>query len=543
MSAPQELTVARHLAHRLRGQGVTEAFGIVGDYVLKFVSELTHEGMPVLVTMDEQGAGFAADAYARVRGLGVVVCTYGVGGLKLANATAGAWAEQVPLLVVSGAPGVAERRDDPLLHHRVKDFDSQLQVFRDLTCAQAVLTSTHSAAEEIDRVISSVLSELRPGYIEVPRDMVGRVIEPPEGGLDVRLPALDPDALSHAVSDVVAHVRAANTVVIHAGSTVQRRGVGDALHRLATQGGIPVATSSLARGVFPERHPLGMGVYLGALSPTPVVQRMESADVFLSLGVLQTDLTLGAFTAHIDHERLILATDSDVTVGHSTYRKVPLWAFLPALADALAGESLTVEHAPLPEHGPFIPDDRPLTVADVVHGIEAHIDERHSLLLDPGEALFSAVDMRVPTYAHASAYYATMGFAVPAALGVGTADPQRRPVVVVGDGAFAMTGLEAGTCAHHGIPVIVVVLDNAGYGTQRPIVDGPFNDIPAMAADRLTEVFGTGRGFLATTARELDDALAFAVASNELSIIRVRLPRDGRSAALERLGEALRARA
>ena len=522
---------------------MTEAFGIVGDYVLKFVSELTDEGMPVLVTADEQGAGFAADAYARVRGLGAVVCTYGVGGLKLANATAGAWAEQVPLLVVSGAPGVTERRDDALLHHRVKDFDSQLRVFRDLTCAQAVLTSAHSAAEEIDRVISTVLSRLRPGYIEVPRDMVGRVIEPPDGGLDVRLPVVDPDALRHAVEDVAAHLRSARTAVIHAGSTVQRRGVGDDLYRLATQAGIPVATSSLARGVFPERHPLGMGVYLGALSPSSVVERMEGAEVFLSVGVLQTDLTLGAFTAHIEHERLILATDDDVTVGYVTYRQVPLWAFLPALADALAGETITVDHAPLAPHGTFVPDDRPLTVADVVHAIEAHVDERHSLLLDPGEALFSAVDMRVPTYAHASAYYATMGYAVPAALGVGRADPQRRPFVVVGDGAFAMTGTEAGTCAHHGIPAIVVVLDNAGYGTQRPIVDGPFNDIPSMAVERLVDVFGTGRGFAASTARELDDALAAAVASDELCIIRVRLPRDGRSAALERLGEALRARA
>jgi indolepyruvate decarboxylase len=543
VAAAQELTIARHLVDRLRSQGVTEAFGIVGDYVLKLVSELTDEGLPVLVTADEQGAGFAADAYSRVRGLGAVVCTYGVGGLKLANAVAGAWAEQVPLLVVSGAPGVAERSSDALLHHRVKDFDSQLQVFRDLTCAQAVLTSTHSAAEEIDRVISTVLSDLRPGYIEVPRDMVSRIIEAPDGGLDIRLPAVDPDALRHAVDDVAAHLRAARTAVIHAGSTVQRRRVGDDLFRLATQAGIPVATSSLARGVFPERHRLGMGVYLGALSPASVVERMENAEVFLSLGVLQTDLTLGAFTAHIDHERLILATDDDVTVGYVTYRKVPLWAFLPALADALAGESMAIDHSPLAPHGEFVPDDRPLTVADVVHAIEAHTDDRHCLLLDPGEALFSAVDMRIPTYAHASAYYATMGYAVPAALGVGRADPQRRPVVVVGDGAFAMTGLESGSCAYHGIPAVVVVLDNAGYGTQRPIVDGAFNDIPSIAAERLVDVFGTGRGFLAVTSRELDDALAFAVESDELCIIRVRLPKDGRSAALERLGEALRARA
>lgn len=543
MSSTDELTIARHLTRRLRELNVNEGFGIVGDYVLKFVGALDAEGFPLLITTDEQGAGFAADAYARVRGLGVAVCTYGVGGLKLANAAAGAWAEQVPLLVVSGAPGMGERENDPMLHHRVKDFDTQLRVFQDLTCAQAVLGSGHSAADDIDRVLSRMLSEQRPGYLEVPRDMATHVITPPETGISVHRPPVDDAAMRHAIGDVLSHLRDARTAVIHAGAMVDRRQLAESLHRLATEAGIPVATSSLGRGVFPERHELGLGVYLGALSPEHIVRRVEDADVLLSLGVLQTDLTLGAFTAHIDHERYILATDTDVTVGFSTYRDVPLWAFLPALADAVAGETISIDHSPIPTHEPFTPSDDPPTVADVVHGIEVHLDDRHSLLLDPGEALFSAVDMRVPTYAHASAYYATMGYAVPAALGVGKADPGHRPVVIVGDGAFVMTGLEAAACAFHGIPAIIIVLDNSGYGTQRPIMDGPFNDIPSIAVDRLPEAFGTGRGFDVRTRADLDRALQEAVDSDELCIIRVRLSKEGRSAALDRLGAALRARA
>ena len=543
MTVSQDLTIARHLVHRLRTCDVNEGFGIVGDYVLKFVGAMNDEGFRVLNTTDEQGAGFAADAYARVRGFGAVVCTYGVGGLKLANATANAWSERVPLLVISGAPGIFERENDPMLHHRVKDFDTQFRVFQDLTCAQAVLGNAHAAADEIDRVMAQMISEQRPGYLEVPRDMVSHIIEPPETDLDIHQPPVDATALQHAVDDVVGHLRQARSAVVHAGAIVERRKLGESLYRLATTSGIPVATSSLARGVFPERHDLGLGVYLGALSPEHVVHRVEDADVVLSLGVLQTDLTLGAFTAHIDHERYILATDTDVTVGYCTYRDVPLWAFIPALADALQGESIDIDHTPLPPDQPYVPSEDPPTVSDVVHAIEVHVDERHSLLLDPGEALFSAVDMRVPTYAHASAYYATMGYAVPAALGVGKADPDRRPVVVVGDGAFVMTGLEAAACAYNSVPAIIIVLDNSGYGTQRPIMDGPFNDIPAMAVDRLPEVFGTGRGFDVTTRARLDDALREAVACDELCIVRVHLPKDGRSAALERLGEALRARA
>lgn len=543
MAKTSEPTIASHLTRRLREFGVEEGFGIVGDYVLRFVGSLYEEGFSILNTTDEQGAGFAADAYARVRGFGVVVCTYGVGGLKLANATANAWSERVPMLVVSGAPGISERENDPMLHHRVKDFDTQLHVFQDLTCAQAVLGNVRAAASEIDRVMACMVSEQRPGYLEIPRDMVGQVISAPESSINIHMPPVDEAALRHAVDDVVSHLRDSKTAAIHAGAMVERRRLGDSLYRLATNSGIPVATSSLARGVFPERHELGLGVYLGALSPENVVRRVEDADVLLSLGVLQTDLTLGAFTAHIDHERYILATDTDVTVGYSTYRDVPLWAFIPALADALETESLSIAHDPIAAHGPYVPSDDAVLVSDVVHAIEIHLDERHSLLLDPGEALFSAVDMRVPTYAHASAYYATMGYAVPAALGVGKADPERRPVVVVGDGAFVMTGLEAAACAYNGVSAIVIVLDNSGYGTQRPIMDGPFNDIPTMAVDRLPETFGTGRGFDVRTRAELDGALRQAVDSDELCILRVHLPREGRSAALERLGEALRAHA
>lgn len=536
-------TIARHLTKRLRELEANCAFGIVGDFALRLFGELNSEDFRVLVTTDEQGAGFAADAFARIRGFGVVAVTYGAGGLKVANAAANAWAEQVPLLIISGAPGIAERESDPLLHHRVKDFDTQLRVFAELTCAQAVLSSPHNAADEIDRVIRTMLSQQRPGYIEVPRDMVTIDIDPSTSTIEPKLPHLDPVALQEAVRDVMSELNHADTAVIHAGAMIERRHVESDLFSFATTAGIAVATSSLARGVFPERHPLGLGVYLGALSPQSVVQRVESADIVLSLGVLQTDLTLGAFTANLDHKKEILCSDTDVTVGYRTYQNVPLWAFLPALNEAIAGATFDIPHEPLTDHDPFIPTEALLTVERTFDAISAHIDERHGLLLDPGEALFASVDMRMPTWSHGSAYYATMGYAVPGALGAGLADPDRRPVVVLGDGAFSMTGLEVASCAFHGVPAVFIILDNQGYGTQRPILEGPFNEIPALAAEKLVGVMGTGLGFLVETEVELDAALRTAFVSREVSIIRARLPKTARSAALSRLGAALAAKA
>ncbi len=535
-----ELTIASHLANRLQQRGVERGFGIVGDYALRLFADMEEVGFPFLVTADEQGAAFAADAYARLKGLGVVAVTYGVGGLKITNAVAGAWAEQVPLLVISGAPGLKERVGDVLLHHKIRNFDSQLVVFEELTCAQAVIDNPATAADEIDRVITEVLSHQRPGYLEIPRDMVEVAISPPQHEhLRSHMPPVDDERLRAAVSDAMECLRDSATPVVHAGAMVWRRGLGDALVGAAERLQVPVATSSLAKGLFPERHPLSLGVYMGAVSDADVVERVETASTVVSFGVLNTDLTMGAFTAHLDPHRHIDAQDNEVTIGLRTYKDVPLWAFLPALAEAASGQGEVVTEA-LHHRPGFDPEDSaPLSVARVIAAVDAHMDDRHGLLVDPGECLFASVDLSAPRWCLASAYYATMGYAVPGALGAGIAEPGVRPVVLVGDGAFAMTGLEAASAAFHGIHPVILVLDNNGYGTQRPMKDGAFNDIPPLRAEALPAVFGTGRGWLATTEGELDTALTDAMASDELCIIRALVPKADRSPALLRLTDAL----
>jgi indolepyruvate decarboxylase len=248
---------------------------------------------------------------------------------------------------------------------------------------------------------------------------------------------------------------------------------------------------------------------------------------------------MGAFTAHLDPHRHIDAQDTEVTIGLRTYKDVPLWAFLPALAEAASGQGEEVTSPVHPRPGFIAEPGTPLSVARVIAAVDAHLDDRHGLLVDPGECLFASVDLTAPHWCLASAYYATMGYAVPGALGAGIAAPDLRPVVLVGDGAFAMTGLEAATAAFHGVNPVILILDNHGYGTQRPMKDGAFNDIPALKGEHLPTVFGTGRGWLANTEDELDAALTGAMASDELCIVRAVVPQGDRSPALLRLTDAL----
>src|SRR5215207_5540361 len=206
-------SIGDYLIHSLHGRGITHIFGVPGDYILSFYDRITKSKISVVTTCDEQGAGFAADAYARIRGLGVVCVTYCVGGLKVANSTAGAFAEKSPVVVISGAPGMKERVKNPLLHHKVREFDTQRKVFEQLTVASTVLSDPQTAFQEIDRVLHAALRFKRPVYIELPRDMVARL------GIKHHSPAefhetSDLAALAEALGEAVTMINAARQPVI-----------------------------------------------------------------------------------------------------------------------------------------------------------------------------------------------------------------------------------------------------------------------------------------------------------------------------------------
>src|SRR5882762_364946 len=205
--------IGEYLIQRLYTHGVRHVFGVPGDYVLGFFQQLVESPLQVVNTCDEQGAGFAADAYARVRGLGVVCITYCVGGLKVANSTAQAFAEKSPVVVISGAPGVKEREKNSLLHHKVREFDTQKKIFEQLTVASTVLSDPQTAFQEIDRVLHAALRYKRPVYIELPRDMVSLPGIPHHRPREFH-EASDPKTLRASLAEAGAMINAARQPVI-----------------------------------------------------------------------------------------------------------------------------------------------------------------------------------------------------------------------------------------------------------------------------------------------------------------------------------------
>lgn len=537
------LSIGEYLIQRLYAHGVRHVFGIPGDYVLGFYDQLQNSPLQIITTCDEQGAGFAADGYARVAGLGVVCITYCVGGLKVVNPVAGAFAEKSPVVVISGAPGMSERDRNPLLHHKVRDFDTQRRVFTEITVASAALEDPEIACGEIDRVLHAAVRYKRPVYLELPRDLVTV-----PGRADHRAKTIheasDPLVLHEALTEATALLNAAKQPVVLADVEVHRFGLQDELLKLIERTGIPVAATILGKSVMSEQHPQYLGVYEGAMGRDDVREYVETSDCVLLLGAFMTDINTGIYTAKLDPTKSISVTSERLTIRYHTFENVRFKDFVRGLiASDLHRHELRAHPAPPPPQE-FVPASRTgkVTVARFFERLNEFLADDTIVVADVGNALFGASDLliRKRTEFLGPAYYASMGFAVPAALGAQIARPELRPLVLVGDGAFQMTGMEISTIARNGLNPVIVVLNNAGYGTERHIHDGPFNDVLPWHYHRLPELLGRGRGFLVETEEQLDDALDAAAQHTEsFCLLDVHLDPLDKSAALGRLAERL----
>ena len=535
------LCVGEYLIQRLGQLGIEHIFGVPGDYVLRFYDMLTHSDIEVVGTTREDCAGFAADAYARVKGLGAVCVTYCVGGLSTTNAIAGAYAEKSPVVVISGAPGMAQRQINPLLHHRVREFSTQREVFEHITVASTALEDADRAFENIDRVLDAAIRYKRPVYIELPQD---RVLSVPQSRA-VRKPsteATDSDVLAEALDEAGQMIRLAKRPVILAGVEMHRFALQDELVKLAEQSGIAVAATLLGKSVISESHASYVGIYEGAMGRESVRRFVESSDCVLMLGAFMTDINLGINTANLHTGQCISASSEQVRICHHVYQDVSLSDFVQGLILA----KIRGAKRKLPartELGKFTVRPRARMTTDRLYQRLNHLLTKDTIIIaDIGDALFGAVDLvvRERTEFISPAYYTSMGFAVPAALGAQLARPDLRPVVIVGDGAFQMTGMELSTIAARKVNPIIIVLNNVGYGTERVIWDGPFNDIYDWQYHRIVDVLGAGQGFEVSTEGQLENALKAALGdTDQFTLINVHLALDDHSQALNRLAKRL----
>jgi len=540
MSPTMNLT--ERLLHALRARGATEVFGIPGDFALPLFGEIERCGVLPLYTLSHEPAvGFAADAASRMRGgLGVAAVTYGAGALNLVNAVAGAYAERVPLVVLSGAPAAHEAASGLLLHHQVKALDSQWRVFAEITAAQARLDDMAAAPRQIAEVLDAALRLSRPVYLEIPRDMPAR----PCAELPLLAsPQPDADAIDACVDELLARLRGATRPVLMAGVEVRRYGLEGRVAELARRLRVPVVTSFMGRGLLSDTAVPPLGTYIGLAGDPALSAQVEGSDALLLLGVIVSDTNFAVSAKAIDLRHAIVALDGQVAIGHHHYLDVPLTRLVERLLDRLAD----VEPAPPavpPAAGPRAApaaDDAAVRPADIAAALGALMARVGPLPLacDVGDCLFTAMELTQGALI-APGYYATMGYGVPAGLGLQAATGQ-RPVVLVGDGAFQMTGWELGNARRWGWDPIVIVFNNASWEMLRAFQpQSAFNDLGVWDFASMAAGMG-GDGHRVTTRAELQAALAKAHATRgRFQLLDVRLAPGAQSPTLERFVAAVK---
>ncbi|HKD21645.1 MAG TPA: indolepyruvate/phenylpyruvate decarboxylase, partial [Rhizomicrobium sp.] len=492
----------------LKAAGAKAVFGIPGDYALPLFESIEQSGiLPLFTLSHEPAVAFAADAAARVSGgVGVAATTYGAGALNLVNGVAAAYAERSPLVVVSAVPPKSTSSPTLSLHHQIRGADTQLRIFREITCAQAVLDDAATAPALIAQTLGECKRLSLPVYFELPRDMA-RVTCAPFEPLPQR--TCDGEAVAECAAEIAALVRSAKRPVVMIGVEVRRFGLEAEVADLARRAKIPVVTSFMGRGVAASYGINSLGSYLGLAGDPEIAELVEQSDALILLGVILCDTNLGLPAHRLDLRRVVHAFGGAVRIGHHNYPDVALKDLVQALfrhaPDTKAPSPMPYREADLP--GDVTGGDAKPSPSDVAVAVN-DLFARHGpmpVACDVGDSLFVSLELE-STDLVAQAYYASMGFAVPAALGIQAATGA-RPLVLVGDGAFQMTGWELGNCRRYGLDPIVVVLNNQSWEMLRLFSpDSHFNALGDWHFADIAQSLG-GDGVRVRSRRELSEAL------------------------------------
>ncbi|KQV90319.1 indolepyruvate/phenylpyruvate decarboxylase [Massilia sp. Root351] len=529
------MNLSTSLLQALKAYGARELFGLPGDFVLPFFQQAEQAAaLPLYTLSHEPGVGFAADAAARYGGgLGVAVITYGAGALNMVNAVAASYAEKVPLVVISGAPGARERSNGFLLHHQTRSLDSQLAIFREITCDQVVLDNAAEAPALIARALANCVAQSRPVYIELPRDMVAAPCAPVPV---LPPPAADPDAVRACAAEVLRRLSDARRPLLLVGIEIRRYGIEHKVARLAQLLRVPVATTIMGRGLLADEDAPLLGTYLGVAGDPAVTRAVEEADALLMLGVLLSDTNFGVSARKIDMRGSIQALDGQVALGHHVYPGIPL----EALIDALLAQGAPVAAQAPPQQPVRYPrelraDGGPVAPMDIARAVNDALAQAGPMPIvsDIGDCFFTALDIDGGGLL-APGYYATMGYGVPAGLGL-QASAGRRPLVLVGDGAFQMTGWELGNCQRYGWDPVVIVFNNCGWEMLRAFQpEARYNDLSDWRFADMAAALG-GDGYRVESRAQLRQALDKALATRgRFQLIEAMLPKGAQSDTLAR---------
>lgn len=542
-------TVADYLLDRLAGCGIGHLFGVPGDYNLQFLDHvIDHPTLRWVGCANELNAAYAADGYARMSGAGALLTTFGVGELSAINGIAGSYAEYVPVLHIVGAPCSAAQQRGELMHHTLGDGDFRhfYRMSQAISAASAILDE-QNACFEIDRVLGEMLAARRPGYIMLPADVAKKTAIPPTQAL--ALPVHE--AQSGVETAFRYHARQclmnSRRIALLADFLAGRFGLRPLLQRWMAETPIAHATLLMGKGLFDEQHPNFVGTYTAGASSKEVRQAIEDADRVICVGTRFVDTLTAGFTQQLPAERTLEIQPYASRIGET-------WFNLPMAQAVSTLRELCLEcaFAPPPTRSAGQPvriDKGELTQESFWQTLQQYLKPGDIVLVDQGTAAFGAAALSLPDGAEVvvQPLWGSIGYSLPAAFGAQTACPDRRVILIIGDGAAQLTIQEMGSMLRDGQAPVILLLNNDGYTVERAIHGAAqrYNDIaswnwtqipPALNAAQQAECWRV------TQAIQLAEVLERLARPQRLSFIEVMLPKADLPELLRTVTRALEAR-
>lgn len=509
------MTVIQYVLSRLRDLGITEVFGVPGDFSFPINDAICLDpGLKWIGCCNELNAAYAADGYARVKGVAAVCTTYGVGELSAINAIAGSYAENLPVFHLVSMPNRATQEARAIMHHTLGngDYDFFYRMTEPVVCARAIMTP-QNVVYETERLIAEALYNLRPVYMAFPADLAN---QPVLGAAQAPTPPAqsDPAQLSAATEAVAAALENATTACALPGYLLARAGLQQVMQSVIDASNLPFATMFWDKSVLDEQQPAYVGMYDGALMNPEAGAFVESCDVVLAVGVVMTDFNTGAFTSRLDPQKMIGISLHQTRVGTRNFPNVEMRDILTSLAGRLKKRSRTAHPTPAPPPAIENGDTNPLTAPALYPRLERVLRPGDLVIAETGTISMGLGFARMPSNAffYNQTLWGSIGWATPASFGAAVAAPGRRIVLMTGEGAHQFTVQEISQFGRFGLKPVIFVLNNAGYLIERLLCKDPeiaYNDVAPWRYAELPRAFGCDGWFTArvTTCGELDKAL------------------------------------
>lgn len=541
------LTVIEYVLSRLQEIGITDVFGVAGDYAFPIEDAVCeNKSMRWIGNCNELNASYAADGYARIKGAAALSTTFGVGELSALNGIAGAYAEHLPIFHLVGMPASGVQKNHRLVHHTLGngDFDVFYQMSQHLSCAHAIFTPENCIAET-ERLITAALQERRPVYLGFPSDYAVMPVIADKNTNKPLIPKSNSKSLSAAVDAILAKLNSSTQACFIPGILTTRLGLAQQVQTLIDKTGLPYTTMFMDKAILSESNPSYIGLYNGHLMNPKVAEFVESCDCLIGIGAVLTDFNSGSFTAKINSENFINILPDHVIVGSAVYPQI----YMKDVISQLNALAPTLNHKGIQAQGlgsPIQGEQNKITAEYLYPRLESLFREDDIIIAETGTASMGLGFALLPKNAqfHNQTLWGSIGWATPAAFGAAIAEPNRRIILVTGEGSHQLTAQEISQFARFNLKPIIFVLNNDGYLIERLLCKDPeayYNDLPQWNYAQLPDALGCENWYCQRVSRcdELDAAINTAQSSGNAAYIEVVMDRYASSELAKKLGESV----